>query len=163
MLFSICILVIADFLLYQMIRIYPSIPVLPVHVNYLEIQLFTNCKYFFLLLQLPKGSDENWCNKLYNKLTAHGHFSKPRTSRTAFLVHHFADKVEYESEGFVQKNRDQVNDEHLNILMASQVRKAFYICIYMNSFIALRGEEMKRLFCSVNLFYFIFKLNNCFL
>ncbi|XP_041459898.1 unconventional myosin-Va-like isoform X4 [Lytechinus variegatus] len=69
---------------------------------------------------LPKGSDENWCNKLYNKLTSHSHFSKPRTSRTAFLVHHFADKVEYESEGFVQKNRDQVNDEHLNILMASQ-------------------------------------------
>ncbi|XP_071497949.1 unconventional myosin-Va-like, partial [Diadema antillarum] len=69
---------------------------------------------------LPKGSDDNWCGKLYNKLTAHSHFSKPRTSRTAFIVHHFADKVEYESDGFVEKNRDQVNDEHLNILMASQ-------------------------------------------
>ena len=81
--------------------------------------------YLSLFLQLPKGSDENWCQKLYDKHTGKKHFSKPRTSRTSFVIHHFADKVEYQSEGFVEKNRDQVNDEHLNILRASQVKSQF--------------------------------------
>lgn len=69
---------------------------------------------------LPKGADDNWCRKLYSKHSEKKHFSKPRTSNTSFIIHHFADKVEYQSEGFVEKNRDNVNDEHLKILRASQ-------------------------------------------
>lgn len=69
---------------------------------------------------LPKGTDDNWCAKLYAKHTNAKHFSKPRTSNTSFIIHHFADLVEYQSEGFVEKNRDNVNDEHIKILRASQ-------------------------------------------
>ncbi|XP_022081867.1 unconventional myosin-Va-like isoform X3 [Acanthaster planci] len=69
---------------------------------------------------LPKGSDENWCQKLYKSLSKSKHFSKPRMSQSAFIVHHFADKVEYQSDGCVEKNRDNVNEEHINILRGSQ-------------------------------------------
>ncbi|PIK46873.1 hypothetical protein BSL78_16290 [Apostichopus japonicus] len=69
---------------------------------------------------LPKGADDNWCQKLYAKHLEKKHFSKPRTSNTSFVIHHFADKVEYQSEGCVEKNRDNVNNEHIKILRGSQ-------------------------------------------
>ena len=74
-----------------------------------------------ILLQLPKGSDKNWCQKLYEKHTEKKHFSKPRMSNVSFIIHHFADLVEYLSDGFLDKNRDTVIEEHINILKASQV------------------------------------------
>ncbi|XP_070536020.1 unconventional myosin-Va-like isoform X2 [Ptychodera flava] len=71
--------------------------------------------------KMPKGNDANWCLKLYDKhLEKSNHFAKPRTSRTAFIVLHFADKVEYQVQGFLEKNRDMVIEDHLNILKASQ-------------------------------------------
>ena len=45
-------------------------------------------------------------------------------SEEAFIIHHFADKVEYQMDGFLDKNRDTVLEEHINILKASEV------CIY---------------------------------
>ena len=44
-------------------------------------------------------------------------------SEMAFLVVHFADTVTYESEGFLEKNRDNVNEEHILLLRASEVRE----------------------------------------
>lgn len=74
-------------------------------------------------LQMPKGADSSWIQKLYKHHMKKEHFSKPRLSQTAFIVHHFADDVEYEMKGFVEKNRDSVNQEHLAILKASEVCK----------------------------------------
>ncbi|XP_069551046.1 unconventional myosin-Va [Brachyistius frenatus] len=73
--------------------------------------------------RMPKGSDENWVCKLYDQhLTSkpHPHFRKPRMSNSAFIVLHFADMVQYECEGFLDKNRDTVFEELINILKASQ-------------------------------------------
>ena len=70
---------------------------------------------------MPKGADSSWVQKLYKQHLKKQHFSKPRLSQTAFIVHHFADDVEYEVTGFVEKNRDVVNQEHLAILKASEV------------------------------------------
>ena len=42
-------------------------------------------------------------------------------SEMSFLVVHFADTVSYESEGFLEKNRDSVNEEHILLLKASEV------------------------------------------
>nr|XP_019842479.1 PREDICTED: unconventional myosin-Vb [Bos indicus] len=41
-------------------------------------------------------------------------------SNKAFIVIHFADKVEYLSDGFLEKNRDTVYEEQINILKASK-------------------------------------------
>ncbi|GFY64185.1 unconventional myosin-Vb [Trichonephila inaurata madagascariensis] len=70
--------------------------------------------------KMPKGTDETWCQKLFAQCKKWKHFEKPRLSNTAFILHHFADKVKYEVSGFLQKNRDTVMEEHINILKASQ-------------------------------------------
>ncbi|KAH8024112.1 hypothetical protein HPB51_021733 [Rhipicephalus microplus] len=70
--------------------------------------------------EVPKGSDKSWCAKLFEKCKQWKHFEKPRLSNTAFIIHHFADDVTYESSGFLEKNRDTVLEEHINILKASQ-------------------------------------------
>ena len=73
------------------------------------------------IIQVPNGSDSNWCTKMYSNLTKHAHFVKPKTSRTAFIINHFADKVQYEVDGFLDKNRDAVLENQLKILRASTV------------------------------------------
>ena len=45
------------------------------------------------MFQVPKGTDENWCEKLYGKHSGSAHFQKPRMSNTSFIIIHFADKV----------------------------------------------------------------------
>uniref|UniRef100_A0A8C1M8Z1 Unconventional myosin-Vb n=1 Tax=Cyprinus carpio TaxID=7962 RepID=A0A8C1M8Z1_CYPCA len=70
--------------------------------------------------KVPKGTDQNWAQKLYSKHSKSGHFEKPRMSNRSFIVVHFADKVEYQCDGFLEKNRDTVYEEQINILKASQ-------------------------------------------
>nr|XP_045614507.1 unconventional myosin-Va-like isoform X4 [Procambarus clarkii] len=71
--------------------------------------------------KMPKGTDHSWVEKLYDKCKKFDHFSKPRLSNTSFLIAHFADKVGYESAGFLEKNRDTVSEEQINILKSSQI------------------------------------------
>uniref|UniRef100_A0A3B4YFR2 Unconventional myosin-Va-like n=1 Tax=Seriola lalandi dorsalis TaxID=1841481 RepID=A0A3B4YFR2_SERLL len=71
--------------------------------------------------RMPKGSDDTWAQKLYNTLLKqNAHFDKPRLSNRAFIIHHFADKVEYQCEGFLEKNKDTVNEEQINVLKKSK-------------------------------------------
>ncbi|XP_077354628.1 unconventional myosin-Vb isoform X2 [Festucalex cinctus] len=72
--------------------------------------------------KVPKGTDQNWAQKLYKQHSANVHFEKPRMSNTAFIILHFADKVAYECAGFLEKNRDTVYDEQINILKASKLQ-----------------------------------------
>uniref|UniRef100_A0A8C6S256 Myosin VC n=1 Tax=Nannospalax galili TaxID=1026970 RepID=A0A8C6S256_NANGA len=74
---------------------------------------------------LPHGTDENWLQKLYNNfVNKNSLFEKPRMSNTSFIIQHFADKVEYQSEGFLEKNRDTVYDMLVEIMRASK----FHLC-----------------------------------
>uniref|UniRef100_A0A4W4EKV3 Myosin VAa n=1 Tax=Electrophorus electricus TaxID=8005 RepID=A0A4W4EKV3_ELEEL len=71
--------------------------------------------------RMPKGSDDSWAQKLYNThLKTCGLFEKPRMSNRAFIIQHFADKVEYQCEGFLEKNKDTVNEEQIHVLKASK-------------------------------------------
>ncbi|XP_061603297.1 unconventional myosin-Vb isoform X1 [Phyllopteryx taeniolatus] len=72
--------------------------------------------------KVPKGTDQNWAQKLYKQHASNAHFEKPRMSNSAFIVVHFADKVAYECASFLEKNRDTVYDEQINILKASQLQ-----------------------------------------
>ena len=47
----------------------------------------------FIPVQVPKGTDQNWAQKLYDRHAGSQHFQKPRMSNTSFIVLHFADKV----------------------------------------------------------------------
>ncbi|XP_061734089.1 unconventional myosin-Va isoform X2 [Nerophis ophidion] len=71
--------------------------------------------------RMPKGSDDSWAQKLYNThLKTCSLFEKPRMSNRAFIIQHFADKVEYQCEGFLAKNKDTVNEEQIKVLKASK-------------------------------------------
>ncbi|MEQ2261762.1 Unconventional myosin-Va [Xenotaenia resolanae] len=71
--------------------------------------------------KMPKGSDDTWAQKLYNThLKQNAYFDKPRLSNKAFIIHHFADKVEYQCVGFLEKNKDTVNEEQINVLKKSK-------------------------------------------
>lgn len=72
--------------------------------------------------RLPAGSDESWIGKLYqtfDKPTHSKFFKKPRFGKTSFIVSHYAMEVSYESEGFIEKNRDSVPDEHMEVLTST--------------------------------------------
>jgi myosin V len=74
--------------------------------------------------RLPMGSDEQFVTKLHHNFAADKHqfYKKPRFGKSAFTVCHYAIDVTYESEGFIEKNRDTVPDEHMAVLRASRNR-----------------------------------------
>uniref|UniRef100_A0A8C5RR24 Unconventional myosin-Va n=1 Tax=Laticauda laticaudata TaxID=8630 RepID=A0A8C5RR24_LATLA len=73
--------------------------------------------------KMPKGSDNSWAQKLYNThLNKSALFEKPRLSNKAFIIQHFADKVEYQCEGFLEKNKDTVYEEQINVLKSSKFK-----------------------------------------
>ena len=59
---------------------------------------------------------------------------------------HFADDVEYEVTGFVEKNRDNVNQEHLAILRASEVCLFVYLlfCTSVSVYMCLYQELVRQ-------------------
>ncbi|MCJ1476848.1 Myosin type-2 heavy chain 1 [Lambiella insularis] len=68
--------------------------------------------------RLPMGSDEQFVTKLHHIYAADKQrfYKKPRFGKSAFTVCHYATDVTYESDGFIEKNRDTVPDEQLEIL-----------------------------------------------
>ncbi|XP_058500889.1 unconventional myosin-Va-like [Solea solea] len=79
--------------------------------------------------KMPKGSDDTWAQKLYNTLLKqNAHFDKPRLSNRAFIIDHFADKVEYQCAGFLEKNKDTVNEEQINVLKKSKFDLLLKLC-----------------------------------
>ena len=73
--------------------------------------------------RLPAGTDASFLTKLNSQLTKPENktvFKKPRFGTTAFTIAHYALDVTYEVEGFLEKNRDTVPDEHLNLMASTQ-------------------------------------------
>uniref|UniRef100_A0A8B9E5M1 Unconventional myosin-Vb n=1 Tax=Anser cygnoides TaxID=8845 RepID=A0A8B9E5M1_ANSCY len=70
--------------------------------------------------KMPQGSDGSWAQKLYQTHLGSSHFQKPKRPMDAFIVCHFAGKVEYQCSGFVEKNRDTIPEELVGLLRASK-------------------------------------------
>ena len=68
--------------------------------------------------RLPMGSDDSFVTKLHHNFAADKQkfYKKPRFGKSAFTVCHYATDVTYESEGFIEKNRDTVPDEFTEVL-----------------------------------------------
>ena len=71
--------------------------------------------------RLPMGSDDQFVTKLHHNFAADKQkfYKKPRFGKSAFTVCHYALDVTYESEGFIEKNRDTVPDEQMEVLRSS--------------------------------------------
>ena len=72
--------------------------------------------------RLPMGSDEQFVTKLHHNFAADKQkfYKKPRFGKSAFTVCHYATDVTYESDGFIEKNRDTVPDEHMDVLRVTK-------------------------------------------
>ncbi|XP_071710089.1 myosin-9-like [Rutidosis leptorrhynchoides] len=72
----------------------------------------------------PKSTHETFSHKLYQTFKSHQRFFKPKLSRSGFTIAHYAGEVQYQSEQFLDKNKDYVVPEHQDMLTAS---KCFFI------------------------------------
>lgn len=74
--------------------------------------------------RLPAGTDVSFLQKLNNQISGKTEyvnvFKKPRFGNSAFTIAHYALDVTYEVEGFLEKNRDTVPDEHMALLAATK-------------------------------------------
>ncbi|KAH7096122.1 myosin 5 [Auriculariales sp. MPI-PUGE-AT-0066] len=73
--------------------------------------------------RLPAGTDASYLQKLHTQLGKPENarvFKKPRFGNSAFTIAHYALDVTYEAEGFLEKNRDTVPDEHLALLASTK-------------------------------------------
>ncbi|KAG6376042.1 myosin 5 [Boletus reticuloceps] len=73
--------------------------------------------------RLPAGSDTSFLQKLYAQILKPANsavFKKPRFGNSAFTIAHYALDVTYEVDGFLEKNRDTVPDEHMVLLATTK-------------------------------------------
>ncbi|PPR99671.1 hypothetical protein GOBAR_AA21005 [Gossypium barbadense] len=68
----------------------------------------------------PKSTHETFANKLYQTFKNHKRFIKPKLSRTDFTIAHYAGDVLYQSDQFLDKNKDYVVPEHQDLLGVSK-------------------------------------------
>ncbi|CAH1446365.1 unnamed protein product [Lactuca virosa] len=68
----------------------------------------------------PKSTHETFSNKLYHTFKNHKRFVKPKLSRTDFTIAHYAGEVQYQSNQFLDKNKDYVVPEHQDLLGSSR-------------------------------------------
>ncbi|KAH9650524.1 Myosin2 [Citrus sinensis] len=67
----------------------------------------------------PRSTHETFAQKLYQTFKDHKRFSKPKLSLTDFTICHYAGDVTYQTELFLDKNKDYVVPEHQAVLSAS--------------------------------------------
>lgn len=72
--------------------------------------------------RLPGGADENFVTKLHHNYAADKNrfYKKPRFGKSTFTVCHYAIDVTYESDGFIDKNRDTIPDENMEVLKSTR-------------------------------------------
>lgn len=69
----------------------------------------------------PGTTDKTFANDIYQKCTGHPRFEANfrQVGARKFGVHHYAGPVEYDTDGFVEKNRDDLPKEATELLLSS--------------------------------------------
>lgn len=87
--------------------------------------------------KFPQGTDLTLLNKLHKTHSQNQNYIKPKSDKiTSFGLSHFAGKVFYETEGFLEKNRDTFNIDLLQLIQVSQnsfLKKLFHDDINMGA------------------------------
>ncbi|KAI5649888.1 hypothetical protein M9H77_35893 [Catharanthus roseus] len=82
----------------------------------------------------PRSTHETFAQKLYQTFKDHKRFSKPKLSPTDFTIGHYAGDVTYQTEFFLDKNKDYVVPEQQALLGASK-------CTFVSSLFPPLPEE----------------------
>ncbi|KAK7245275.1 hypothetical protein RIF29_40114 [Crotalaria pallida] len=85
----------------------------------------------------PKSTHETFAQKLYQTFKNHKRFSKPKLSRSDFTICHYAGDVTYQTDFFLDKNKDYVVAEHQALLYASK-------CPFVSSLFLPSPEESSK-------------------
>ncbi|KAE9048196.1 Unconventional myosin-Va [Phytophthora rubi] len=67
----------------------------------------------------PMGSDLSFVSKLVSLRESHPRLERARLSQMHFMLHHYAGPVTYDAEGFVEKNKDSLQTDLLELLGTS--------------------------------------------
>ncbi|KAL8159065.1 hypothetical protein V2J09_000602 [Rumex salicifolius] len=73
-----------------------------------------------IITMFPKSTHETFSSKLYQTFQKNKRFIKPKLSRTDFTIAHYAGEVLYQSDQFLDKNKDYVVPEHQELLNSSK-------------------------------------------
>ncbi|WCJ29303.1 myosin putative [Euphorbia peplus] len=68
----------------------------------------------------PKSTHETFSTKLFQNFRSHSRLEKAKFSETDFTLSHYAGKVTYQTNTFIDKNRDYIVVEHCNLLSSSK-------------------------------------------
>ncbi|KFK29930.1 hypothetical protein AALP_AA7G196700 [Arabis alpina] len=68
----------------------------------------------------PRSTHESFSMKLFQNCKFHRRLEKAKFSETDFTLSHYAGKVTYQTETFLDKNRDYVIVEHCNLMSSSK-------------------------------------------
>uniref|UniRef100_A0A0E0NMU1 Uncharacterized protein n=1 Tax=Oryza rufipogon TaxID=4529 RepID=A0A0E0NMU1_ORYRU len=86
---------------------------------------------------LPRSTHETFAQKLYQTFKNNKRFTKPKLSRSDFTICHYAGDVTYQTELFLDKNKDYVVAEHQALLSASQ-------CSFVSGLFPLLSEDSSK-------------------
>ncbi|PIK54644.1 putative myosin XV [Apostichopus japonicus] len=86
----------------------------------------------------PQGSDKSFLDKCHYHHTGHKNYTYPRTTPMCFIVVHYAGRVTYDVNRFVEKNRDTLKQDVISMFQASGSE------IISGMFHALQAKEVKR-------------------
>ncbi|KAJ1281299.1 hypothetical protein BS78_04G295700 [Paspalum vaginatum] len=68
----------------------------------------------------PKSTHETFATKMFRNFSSHARLEKTKFSETDFTISHYAGKVTYQTDSFLEKNRDYIVAEHCNLLSSSR-------------------------------------------
>lgn len=85
----------------------------------------------------PRSTHETFAQKLYQNFLNNKRFKKPKLARSDFTICHYAGDVTYQTELFLEKNKDYVVAEHQALLSASQ-------CPFVSSLFPPLSEEASK-------------------
>ncbi|GLJ12455.1 hypothetical protein SUGI_0191160 [Cryptomeria japonica] len=68
----------------------------------------------------PKSTSETFATKLFQNFGNNHRFKKPKLAQTDFTISHYAGEVTYQTDHFLEKNRDYIVVEHNNLLSSSK-------------------------------------------
>ncbi|KFK31068.1 hypothetical protein AALP_AA6G064300 [Arabis alpina] len=85
----------------------------------------------------PRSTHDTLAQKLYQTFNSHKRFTKPKLARTDFTICHYAGDVTYQTELFLDKNKDYVVGEHQSLMNSSN-------CSFVSSLFPKSREESSK-------------------
>lgn len=71
--------------------------------------------------RFPKATDETLIQKYATQFNGNGNYVPSKTSEACFTINHYAGNVTYHSQGFLDRNRDMLAPDILEVLSGSSI------------------------------------------